>query len=63
MILFQSQSSFAPPPTCPPVGRFAKQVGAKALELFFSPAAKKHQDLLGDSWRSWRLGGFLGSNF
>ncbi|HUT52628.1 MAG TPA: hypothetical protein VM658_04500, partial [bacterium] len=26
-------------------------------------AAKKHHDLLGDPWRSWRLGGFLPAYF
>ncbi|HUT53535.1 MAG TPA: hypothetical protein VM658_09105, partial [bacterium] len=38
---------------------FAKQVGVKAMRLFPRLAAKKHPVLLGEPWRSSRLGVFL----
>jgi hypothetical protein len=46
-----------------PVCRFAKPVGVSAVELSFYRTAKKHHDLLGDPWRSWRLGAFLRAYF
>ncbi|HUT52462.1 MAG TPA: hypothetical protein VM658_03640, partial [bacterium] len=46
-----------------PVSRSAKQVGVKAMRLFPRLAAKKHPVLLGEPWRSWRLGGFLTAYF
>jgi len=42
-----------------PVSWFAKQVGVKAMRLFPRLAAKKHPVLLGEPWRSSRLGVFL----
>ncbi|HUT51965.1 MAG TPA: hypothetical protein VM658_01105 [bacterium] len=41
-----------------PVSGFAKKVGVKAVRLFPRLAAKKHLVLLGEPWRSWRLGVF-----
>jgi hypothetical protein len=42
-----------------PVGRFAKPVRVGGVELFFYRVAGKYYVLLGDPWRSWRLGGFF----
>ncbi|HUT53795.1 MAG TPA: hypothetical protein VM658_10420, partial [bacterium] len=37
-----------------------RQAGwSQRSEVVLCSAAEKHNDLLGDPWRSWRLGGFL----